>query len=227
MNNITAIFTKQIKETLKNSPVLIQFLMFPLLVLIMENAVNISDMPEHFFVKMFASMFVGMAPLTCMSSVISEEKEKNTLRALMMSNVKPLEYLAGIGAYIFIACMLGAVVFAVSGEYTGSEFGKFLGIMALGIIISMLIGAVIGTSCNNQMAAASISVPVMLVFSILPMLAMFNESIEKIARVTFSMQINLMINNMEITAENAVVIAINIFIPALLFVCFIRKKGLE
>ena len=32
------------------------------------------DMPEKFFVKLFSVMFVGMAPLTCISAIISEEK---------------------------------------------------------------------------------------------------------------------------------------------------------
>ena len=117
MKNITAVFLKQIKETFRNKTILIQFLMFPVMVIIMENAIKLENMPEHFFVKLFAVMFVGMAPLTCMSAIISEEKEKNTLRALMMSNVKPFEYLIGVGAYVFIMCIIGAVVFAVCGGY--------------------------------------------------------------------------------------------------------------
>ena len=100
MKNICAVFLKQVSETLKNKTILIQFLMFPLLVVVMENTVKIDDMTEHFFVKLFAVMFVGMAPLTCMSAIISEEKEKNTLRVLIMSNVKPGEYLLGIGMYV-------------------------------------------------------------------------------------------------------------------------------
>ena len=76
MKNICAVFLKQVSDTLKNKTVLIQFLMFPVLVIIMENAVKIEDMPEHFFARLFAVMFVGMAPLTCMSAIISEEKEK-------------------------------------------------------------------------------------------------------------------------------------------------------
>lgn len=75
MKEITAVFLKQINETLKNKTVLIQFLMFPILTLIMENTIRIDGMPEHFFAKLFAVMFVGMAPLTCMASIISEEKE--------------------------------------------------------------------------------------------------------------------------------------------------------
>ena len=101
MKNITAVFLKQIKETFRNKTILIQFLMFPVMVIIMENAIKLENMPEHFFVKLFAVMFVGMAPLTCMSAIISEEKEKNTLRALMMSNVKPFEYLLGVGLCIY------------------------------------------------------------------------------------------------------------------------------
>ena len=81
-NHVTAILWKQCKDTLKNKTILIQFLMFPVMTVIMENAVEIPGMPEHFFVNLFAVMYVGMAPLTCMAAVISEEKEKNTLRVL-------------------------------------------------------------------------------------------------------------------------------------------------
>ena len=48
--------------------------------------------------------------------------------------------------------------------------------MAVGIIISMLVSAVIGFFSKNQMSATSVTVPVMIIFSFLPMLAMFNET---------------------------------------------------
>ena len=120
MKNISVIFLKQLKDTLKNKAILIQFVMFPLMAVIMENTVKFGDMPEKFFVKLFSVMFVGMAPLTCISAIISEEKEKNTLRTLMMSNVKPLEYLCGIGSYVWLMCMAGTAVFAVCGGFTHS-----------------------------------------------------------------------------------------------------------
>ena len=75
MNNIIAIFKKQLKDTLKNKAVLIQFVMFPIMTLIMNNAVKMQDMPENFFVNLFATMYIGMVPLTSMASIISEEKE--------------------------------------------------------------------------------------------------------------------------------------------------------
>ena len=230
MKNITAVFLKQIKETFRNKTILIQFLMFPVMVIIMENAIKLENMPEHFFVKLFAVMFVGMAPLTCMSAIISEEKEKNTLRALMMSNVKPFEYLIGVGAYVFIMCIIGAVVFAVCGGYEGKDLLVFMVIMGAGILLSALTGAVIGVFSKNQMSATSITIPVMMIFSFLPMLSMFNENIEKVARITYSQQMSILINgigNSAIKPESIIIIAVNFVVASILFTLAFRKKGLE
>ena len=230
MKNINAVFLKQLKETLKNKAVLIQFLMMPVMAVIMENAIKLDNMPEHFFVKLFAVMFVGMSPLICMSSVISEEKENNTLRALMMSNVKPFEYLTGVGLYVWLMCMAGSAVFAVCGNYKGKELCIFMLIMSAGILLSGLTGAVIGIFCKNQMSATSISVPVTMIFSFLPMLSMFNENIQKIAKITYSQQISNLINGLGsnvIKAENITIIALNFLIAIILFSIAFKKKGLE
>lgn len=230
MRNIDAVFLKQLKETLRNKTILIQFLMFPVMAFIMENAVKIENMPENFFVKLFAVMFVGMAPLTCMSAIISEEKEKNTLRALMMSNVRPVEYLIGTGFYVWLMCMAGAGAFAVCGGYNGMKFCQFMLIMSTGILLSELVGAIIGVSCKNQMSATSVTVPVMMIFSFLPMLSMFNKSVEKAAEITYTQQMNKLINGLgttEIQTESIVVIVVNFVVMAVLFAVAFRKKGLE
>ena len=230
MINISAIFLKQIKETFKNKTVLIQFIMFPAFAFIMENAIKIDNMPDHFFVKLFAVMFVGMAPLTCVSSIISEEKEKNTLRALMMSNVKPTQYLFGVGSYIWLMCMVGAFVFAICGNYSGKDFIMFILIMAAGVLLSILIGAIIGICCKNQMTSTSITVPIMMIFSFLPMISMFNESIEKVAKVTYSQQISILINGIGITPiqfENIAIIAVNLLLAVICFAIAFKKRGLE
>ncbi len=230
MRNIDAVFNKQLKETLKNKAILIQFLMLPAMAIIMSNFVKIDDMPENFFVKLFSVMFVGMAPLTCMSSIISEEKEMNTLRALLMSNVRPFQYLIGTGLYVWLFCMLGAVAFAICGGYSGFELCLFMTVMAVGIIISELIGAIIGVCSKNQMTATSISVPVMMIFSFMPMIAMFNDTVKKIAYITYSQQLSLIINNIENTDvqyENAIVLGINFVVAVVVFSIMFRKKGLD
>ena len=201
--------------------------MFPALVIIMENAVKIANMPEHFFVKLFAVMFIGMAPLTSMSSIISEEKEKKTLRVLLMSNVNSAEYIIGVGAYVFIMCAAGTAVFAIVGSYSGAELAQFIAVMSVGIVLSELTGAVIGILSKNQMSAAGIAVPVMIIFSFLPMLSMFNEKIKNAARITYSQQISDIINNIgvsKITPENIIVIALNFTAAAALFTASYIKQ---
>ncbi len=230
MRNICAVFLKQINETFKNKTILIQFVLFPAFALIMENAIKLQDMPEHFFVKLFAVMFVGMAPLTCMSSILSEEKEKNTLRALLMSNVKTVQYLLGVGSYLWLMCMAGSVVFALCGQYRGKELVAFLLIMAAGILLSILVGAAIGVFSRNQMTATSITIPVMMVFSFLPMIATFNEKIAKFAKITYSQQISMLINNINdvtIEMENVVILLANMLVAIVLFLLAFYRKGLE
>lgn len=230
MNNAAAIFKKQMKDTLKNQTVLIQFLMFPVLTLIMNRAVRIEGMPEHFFVNLFATMYIGMAPLTSIAAVIAEEKEKNTLRVLLMSNVKPHEYLLGIGSYIWSACMLGALVICAAAGYKAREALTFMTIMAVGILASLLIGAAVGIFSKTQMMSTSITVPVMMIFSFLPMMSMFNSTIAKIAKFVWSEQISRLleqINTRQFGMTSIGIVLINMLVFAALFAAAYQKRGLE
>lgn len=224
MNHIWAVLWKQLKDTLKNKTILIQFLMFPCMTVIMENTISIDGMTEHFFANLFAIMYVGMAPLTAMSAIIAEEKEKNTLRVLQMCNVNAFEYLLGNAIYIIFICMVGSLVIAFAGGYKGNELLTFMLIMLVGHTISMFAGAAIGVFSKNQMMATSLTVPIMMVFSFLPMLAMFNDSIAKVAKFFYSEQLYLLINDLnaiEIEMETIIIFGVNIaFILGCFFVAY-------
>lgn len=228
MCHIITIIKKQIKETPKNTSVLIQFVMFPLLTVIMTKSVRMEGMPENFFVNLFSTMYIGMAPLTCMSAILSEEKEKNTLRVLMMAGVTPAQYLIGIGSYIFTICLSGCVLFCCMLEnVTGYGRTRFLLFLAAGIATSLVIGAAIGIGSRDQMQATSITVPVMLIFSFLPMLSMFNKTFEKIAQITYSEQIRILINNPERNGnclQNISIILLNIFLAGIVFLLLYKKQ---
>ena len=231
MKNIGIIFRKTMKDTGKNIALLIQFIMFPLMAVIMENAIQMEDLPEHFFVGMFAVMHIGMAPLNVTTAIIAEEKEKNTLRVLLFGGVRPVEYLIGIGGYVFSACMVGSVIFAILSGYRGTEFVQFLLIMAAGILVSMLLGAVIGIQSKSQLTATTIMTPVMMVFAFLPMLSMFNDTIAKIADIVYSQQIQLLLNSLSSRttpeAKSLIVIAVSFVIAAVMFICAYRRSGLN
>ena len=228
MKNIIVIIKKQIKDTIKNKTVLIQFILFPILSIIMENAIKMDGMPEMFFTKLFSIMYIGMGPLTAMAAIISEEKEKNTLRVLMMANVKPWQYLIGVGVYVWTICMLGAGIMA-----TGLDRANVLAymlIMGAGFVLSILAGACVGIYSKNQMVSTSVVMPVMMILSFAPMLSLFNDKIAKVSKVLYTQQMRLILDNMklaDIKTESAIIIMVNAVIVLALFFIIFRRKGLE
>ena len=229
LTNLTTIIGKQMKDTLRHKESLIQFILMPIMVIILQNSVQTVDMPKNYFVNIFATMYIGMAPLSIMASIISEEKEKDTLRVLLMHNVKPMEYLLGVGSFILGICMLGVFIFAIVGGYSGMVLLRFILIMVIGIVISIIIGALIGIMCKSQMTATSITVPVMMLVSFLPMLSMFNPTIQKVAWLTYTGQMSEMIDKVEhfaLTCENVLVLAVNAVIATVLFIFSFKRSNL-
>lgn len=225
MKHIFIIIKKQLKDTLKNKAILIQFILFPIMTIVMENAIHLDGMPELFFTKLFSTMYIGMAPLTSVAAIISEEKEKNTLRVLMMANVKPWEYLIGVGIYVWSICMIGSCV--MSFGFEGMDLVSYLCFMGIGFIISIVLGGCIGIFANNQMNSTSLVMPAMMVLSFCPMLAMFNETISKFAKFFFTQQIKLCLDTMSLSKESYIVMFGNILLFLVLFFVAYKRKGLE
>ena len=228
MNNILVMIRKQMKDTFKNKAVLIQLILLPVVSFILERVIRPEGVPELMYTKMFAAMYMAMAPLTAMSAIIAEEKEKNTLRVLMMSNVKPGQYLTGIGAYVWIISMIGSVLLAVS--FPAADMPLFFLVMGVGFLISIVIGAVIGITAKNQMSAGSVGAMAMIILSFIPMFAMFNEGIGAVARFLYTQQTRFLLDAMsfaEIKWDGAVILAANAILAVVMFFVAFRKKGLE
>jgi len=231
VKRILAIFKKQLKDTFKNKMVFVQFILFPAITLVFVMAMPEleAEMPR-FFVTMFATMYAGMVPMVNMAGIITEEKEKNTLRVLLMSNVKPVEYLAGVGGYILILCALGCAVFGLIGGYAGAEFAKFTLILLAGVLGSLLLGGAVGILAKNQMSATSIVLPISLAAAFLPMLSMFNHTFELISKFLYTQQVNYLIGDMHpsnYTWDRFAVIGVNLVLFIALFVMAYKKKSLS
>lgn len=105
----------------------------------------------------------------------------------------------------------------------------FLLLNACGILISSVIGALIGVVSDNQTAASGLSVPAMLLTSFIPMLSMFNASIRNVGKFLYSQQIYEQINNnstIVLSAQSFVVILINFALVLVLYVYMYRRKQL-
>ena len=228
MNNIFVVFKKQIKDTFTNKSVLLQVILYPIVTLIMENVIRTEGMAGHLYTKLFSAMYVGMTPLISMASIIAEEKEKNTLRVLMMSNVKPWQYLTGIGLYVWVIFMVGAGMMTISLNPANIPF--YLLVMGLAAIVSIAVGACVGIITKNQMSATSQGSVIMLLLSFLPMLGMFNDAIGKAAHFVYTQHVRELLDEMSFSAlklDGAIIVAVNAVLAVGLFIAAYRKKGLE
>jgi ABC-2 type transport system permease protein len=230
MRSAKAIFVKQTKDVLKNPMILVEFIIFPAVAFIMTEMVVKSnpDIPNNMFVMMMAPIFAGMALITAMAGAIAEDVERKSLRFLMMAGVKPHEYLLGTGGFNLLAGAVVSVVFALIGDFTALEFVKFLGIMILSVIASILLGASIGMLSKNQQAATALGVPVSMILGFTPMIAQFNETVEKVANILYTQQLNVIVNDFSANFTKAMlVIGGNMAVLLILFVLAYRKKGLS
>jgi len=146
----------------------------------------------------------------------------------MMANVAPWEYLAGVGIYVWTICMAGAGVMATGLEKENILF--YLLIMGIGFLISIVLGGCIGIFAKNQMVSTSLVMPAMAILSFGPMLAQFNRTIEKVAKILYTQQISVLLNKMSFdkgTGESIIIIMINAAVFIVLFFIAFRRKGLE
>ena len=125
--------------------------------------------------------------------------------------------------------MLGSGVICIAGNYSLKEGAYFMLAMAVGIIASLLLGAAIGTFSKTQMMATSLSVPIMLLFSFLPMLSLFNNTIAKAAKFTYSEQIRLTLAGISaprFSGESVCILAANMLLFSGLFAAAYKKSEL-
>ena len=176
----------------------------------------------------YAAIFAGMALVTTTASVIAEDIERKSLRFLVMAGVKPHEYLTGIGGFILFAGSIVSVVFGLIGDFTGTEFAKFLTVMITSTAASVMLGATIGLLSKNQQAATALGMPIAMVLGFTPMIANFNETVAKIANVLYTQQLNVIVNDFSANfAKAMLVIGANMVIMLVLFVIAYKKKGLK
>src|SRR5262245_16497524 len=230
MRSIKAVFEKQVRDMIKNKAVLIQFVVFPLVALVFTLLIARPDehIEDGMFVAMMAAAFAGMTLVLTSSAVIAEEKEEGSLRFLMMAGVKPHQYLLGIIAAFLVFAVLTALLFAAVGQMWGMDLLTFVVVMTLGSAASMVVGATIGLLSPNQQAAAGLGMPVAMLLGFGPMVAMFNDTAERIFNVFYTQQISVVVDDLSASALTPVLIILaNLAVLTALFGWAYRSRGLS
>ena len=209
MQNVAALFTKQFKDTLKNMPVLVLFIVYPCIAFVMTQAMQDQAGTQSFFISVFATMHCIFTPIVATASIIAEEKEKNTLRVLIMSNVTLKEYLISVGGFILSANLITGIAFLFLNSYNATSIIQFLLSLAAGSLISIVLGICIGLFARNAGAANGLAVPFGMVFAFMPMLSFFSKSIESISRYTFGQQIAYLLSGKSPSIHGIAILIVN------------------
>ncbi len=147
---------------------------------------------------------------------------------LMMSNVKPMEYLLGIGAYVFVFCMAVCCLW-ITGEILPAGAVDVSAAECMRILISSVIGALIGVVSDIRRLPAVCPFLPCCLLPLFPCCQCLMPPIRNVGKFLYSQQIYEQINNSStivLSAQSFVVILINFALVLVLYVYMYRKKQL-
>ena len=158
---IQAIFLKDFKEFTRNYSISI-ILVFPIFFALLYR----SDDPTQIFMTGFVLNFsFAMVTSFIQACLIAEEKEKNTLRSLMMTPASIFDVLLGKSALVFV---LSAIVISITVYilgYVPSNYAVFIIATGLSIILYTALGTICGLYSKTVMEASLAILPVIIIFT--------------------------------------------------------------
>ena len=162
------LFVKEAKDILVNKNVS-YMLLLPLLFAALYRFV-LRDMAPATILLVGTITNFSMVPVCVLSMTIAEEKEKNTLRTLMLANVTGGEFFLGkclaVGLYTLL---VNALAFLMAG-LPAAGLPLFLLLLAFGLVGVMALGALVGLVCRDQMSASMMGIPLVMFLTAVPML---------------------------------------------------------
>jgi len=194
-------------------------------------------MPQTIFITMMAATFVGMALIPFVAGIVSEDREKKSLRFLVMAGVKPHDYLLGVGGVVLFASLFPSLAFGLMGRFSLGELAVFIAVMVSAASASILLGLTIGIFAQNQSASTGLAMPAAMLLGFGPTIAPFNEQVARVLGIFYTQQLNAVMAGFQtvsgsppdpgLVLQSFVVIWANIAVLAVLFAFAFIKKGLR
>ncbi|MEZ0481659.1 ABC transporter permease [Planococcus sp. SSTMD024] len=226
LKRIQAIFIKDYKEFSRNYAVSIM-IVFPIVFALLYRTEAGDQAAIYAFIMNFSLAMLTSFVQACL---IAEEKERNTLRSLMMTPASMLDVLIGKSALVFL---ISAAVLAFSTYLFGYETSNVM-LLTAALGISILLYTAIGTICglySKTLLEASLSVfPVLIIFTAGPFALAFEEQYPflEVLRYLPSSQLSELLVAMEVGAAAGEVarplVIISVWTVVLTIVSFILYK---
>lgn len=183
VKKVRALFKKDLKDALKNGNFLLLAAM-PIVLTLIYRLINFDgfSLEPEFVLTFGLLMALTLVPLSTTSMMIAEEKEKSTLRTLMLSNVSAGEFLISKALVIFVLVELVCLVIYMLTGLPISGLGRMLLVTAASSVSMILLGALIGIVSKNQMSTGMLSAPLALVLLMPAIFAQMSDGVMAYAR---------------------------------------------
>jgi ABC-2 type transport system permease protein len=184
---IYAIFQKDMKDLSKNLFVS-SIIILPILMAFLYGSMGEATIDLHY---MIINLTLASVTAFIQCAVIAEEKEKHTLRGLMLSPASVAEILGGKSLVSFI---LTVVTLVICMMITGYEPSNML-IIAVALVVSMLfylaLGTILGLLSRTVVEASVIILPVIFLFGFGSMLMLLVEKVPALSFIEYLPNIQL------------------------------------
>ncbi|MET3576179.1 ABC transporter permease [Bhargavaea ullalensis] len=177
MKRVNAIFMKDWKDLQRNGYVLIT-LALPLFFAAWLGRIGAGEGPLAAMPITFALVIAGAF---VQAAMVAEEKEKNTLRGLLLSPASTMEILIGkslLSGVMTLVVIIGSIFLA---DFRVPSLPLFTVSIVLGLVIFLAIGTLLGLLSRTVMETSILGMPVMFIFG---MAGMFKEMISNETVVT-------------------------------------------
>ena len=238
-HTIGVLIKKDIKVLFTNKNILIMIFLpviFALLYQMIYGDMVKNDPAYASFVLCMAELVNMVAiPLTGLGMMIAEEKEKHTLRVLMLSDVSASEYITSkIIVNLIVMELVGIIIYLIAGAAL-SYLPNYIFITTITAVAILLFGAVIGIASKDQMSTSTWATPLMFLFLLPPMLGEFNSFMASIAKFVPTYALNEMLkaivagNSIFTSAmiSNYVLIGVWVILGAIVFMMMYKKKRFD
>lgn len=158
-----AIFVKDYKEFSRNYALSIMLIFPIILALLLRAAGAASSLPGSFATVLNLSFVF----LTCFvqACLIAEEKERNTLRSLMMTPATTMDVLIGKSTLVFVMSVVVLAIATYLFGYEPASIWAFVAATILSIILYTAVGTICGLFSKTLLDASLSIIPVTIVFS--------------------------------------------------------------
>ena len=189
MRKISALLAKDALDLFKNPTILICVLLPVVLVLLYTRLMggSVGDDPElasmlaPFYLSCALCFSAAMAGSMSIVYAMAEEREKHTLRTLMLANVSAGQIMASRAVLaVAVIVVVDAACFFVIGGEKGS-LAAYLAIGVLGSLPLVVLSLLVGLASRDQMTAGVASMPILLV-AIAPVFSMYSEDVANVVQ---------------------------------------------